>query len=141
MTKDQEFTAAEQRMRNDAKAEVADEAIERTEELNNGRAATSVAAVLQTMSMYQAFEHTAEIDHEFTELNAHKTADDYNHDMFFDSSEEIAELQRRAQVALNRSVGTRTENLARATLNTINKVAPDVLAELVSDSDYEGVVF
>ncbi len=115
-----------------------EQALER-QTIDHSSASHLVVGVIKDMSLYKAFEDTEAIDYEFNVIDSHMVADPYSERFNFDSGQggiqELAELQEKAEKAYNASVGTPTEQLAKATLKTINDASGDILADLVFDAE------
>ncbi len=111
-----------------------EQAVERAN-INNSDASHEVAGVIRDMSLYEAFENTQEIDHALVELDSHLVDEPYGSRYPFDDEAELAQLKESAQTALNRSIGTPVEPLARATFNTIVREEGQILADLAFDGE------
>ncbi len=112
------------------------------ESLRHDEVTTEVVNVIRDMSLYKEFKSVPEIDNALTQMDVHLTEEmPYTYEYGFDDSGELSQLQQQAQTALNKSIGTPSEPLARATLNTINRASHDVLAELAGEEDAENTRF
>ncbi len=125
-----------------ARAELLDEQEAERATLSHDDASYAMAGVIRDMSLYSVFkEDMGEIDAALGEIDSH-IADLREYPYGFDDIGEIQQLKDDSQSALNMSLGTPTEATARAVFNTINRHAPDIVAELVQLSeDSEGIVF
>ncbi len=103
--------------------------------INNSDASHEVASVITDMTLYKAFAETPEIDHALVEMDSHIVDDPYDTRYDFDDEGELAILKEKAQTALNRSINTPVEPLARATFNTIVREEGQILADLAFDGE------
>ena len=112
-----------------------EEQAQERENINGSDASTEIARVITDMSLYKAFEETPEIDHALVGMDSHIIEEPYDSRYGFDDAGELAQLKESAQTALNKSIGTPVEGLARATFDTITRREGQILADLVFDGE------
>ncbi len=103
--------------------------------INHSDVSHGVIDVIKDMSLYEVFTDTPEIDQAFVQIDSHMVADAYDNRYGFDSDAELAQLKESAQTALNMSIGTPVEGLARATFDTIVRSEGQILADLAFDGE------
>ncbi len=103
--------------------------------INTSEVSHQIVDVIQDMSLYKEFKNTPAIDQAFVEIDSHMIDSAYDNQYGFDDVKELADLKDKAQSALNMSIGTPVEGLARATFNTITREEGQILADLAFNGE------
>ncbi len=113
------------------------------EALRESDVTVEVANVIKNMSLYKEFVDMPILDSAFVELDVHIVGGNQVHgnEYDFDDVAELADLQEQSQRALNQSIGTPSEKLARAALAEINAKSHDILAEFAGETSAEDTRF
>ncbi len=137
------LTTRERQLKATAVADYQAEQEQKAEDLRASEVTDVVADVIKDMSLYKEFKEIPILDSTFVELDVHIVGGNQVHEnkYEFDDVAELADLQERGQSALNVSIGTPSEPLARAALAEINAKSHDILATFAGEDNAENTRF
>jgi len=130
----------ERQAMNRGKEELLAEQASRRAEIAESDVAGELNSVVHDMSLYKAFKgEMGDISGAVTEADTYfEGLYDFAHP--FDDTAELQDLKDDVQRVANKARGTSLEGVANATLRTVDRVAPSVVAELVQMAgDYDSM--